>query len=898
VRPPEAGPVQAPPFELLERDEPLAALQACLESARAGQGRLALVVAEAGGGKTALVERFCAENVDGLDAFWGACDPLSTPRPLAPFLDIAASAGGELSRLAQQGAGRDALLEALLARVRGGALQVLVIEDAHWADEATLDLLLVLGRRVASTRSLIVVTYRDEEVGPQHPLRAMLGDLPSTPVLHRLTLAPLSAAAVTTLAALRGRDARDLHARAGGNPFFVTEVLDAGGADSLPETVRDAVLARAARLSPDARQVLNACAVIPLRVEPWLLSGLLGPNSAALEECVSAGMLLDISGSFSFRHELARQAVEEAIPRTMRVELHHQALALLKNSAHGEPDPSRLTHHALAADLRDEVLRYAPAAAARAASLGSHREAATLYRRALEVADTMPLAERVEMLGRYAGECYLIHQLEEAVEAVSRAIEGSRALGDRRGEGDALRRLSRYLWIMGRSHDARPMALAAVELLESLEPGPELAMAWGVMSHLAMVDQRVDEAIDWGTRAIALAEPLGADETVAHALNTIGTAELLGGIEAGREKIERSLALALDAGLAYAVARAYNNLGWVALHERRGAPAERWLTEGIIWCEEHGMELSRTQQRAELAGVYLMRGDIDEAERLADEILRRAGTSSAFFDCEPFVVRGLIRARRGDAGAWEDLDRAESLAVSAGEIHGIATVLCARAEAAWIEGDDARAADEARRARDLAPGRWGPWYRGEIAAWLRRGGAAFEPGDMPAPYALETAGRWREAAETWDVLGCRYEAALCRCQGDDPAALRQGLEALEALGASATASRVSRDISARGTRLPRRPRRTGSNVLGLTGRELEVLRLVATGLSNRGIGRQLFVAESTAARHVANLFAKLGASSRAQAVAIAAQRGLIGEHDNVEPMESTDAKTNGGPEPR
>ncbi|HET7092576.1 MAG TPA: AAA family ATPase, partial [Thermomicrobiales bacterium] len=260
-------PTYAAGMDLLERELPLTALDAWLHEAAAGQGRLAFVAGEAGVGKSALVARFCqtAAARGRARALLGACDALSTPRPLGPLQDIALQTGGSLERLLTENVARDRLLRAFLAELAGGLTPTLVVlEDVHWADEATLDLLRLLGRRLEPVRCLAIVTYRDDEVGPTHPLRRVLGDLATTPSVRRLRLAPLSEAGIRTLAAGSGLDPVSLHRVTGGNPFFATEVLAAGAAmpGSIPATVRDAVLARASRLTSAGRETLEAAAVI------------------------------------------------------------------------------------------------------------------------------------------------------------------------------------------------------------------------------------------------------------------------------------------------------------------------------------------------------------------------------------------------------------------------------------------------------------------------------------------------------------------------------------------------------------------------------------------------------------------------------------------------------------
>ena len=238
-------------MELLERTPYLTELGGLLRQAADGQGHVAFLGGEAGVGKTSLVRRFCDDAREAARVLTGACDPLSTPRPLGPLLDIAAVVGGELDRLVASAARREQVFGAFLAELSGGGKPTLVaIEDAQWADAATLDLLRYLGRRLGSTRALLLVTFRDDELGPRHPLRLAMGDLATADAVRRLTLLPLSIDAVRTLAAGSGIDSDALHRHTGGNPFFVTEVLAAGG--GVTATLRYAVHGRSSSVRAEA----------------------------------------------------------------------------------------------------------------------------------------------------------------------------------------------------------------------------------------------------------------------------------------------------------------------------------------------------------------------------------------------------------------------------------------------------------------------------------------------------------------------------------------------------------------------------------------------------------------------------------------------------------------------
>ncbi|MFO7679705.1 MAG: AAA family ATPase, partial [Chloroflexota bacterium] len=363
-------------MEFIDRDVPLQELNAAWRET-AVAGAFVLVSGEAGMGKTTLVETFVRRQENPPRLLRGACDALFTPRPLGPLLDIAPQTQGDLPRLLREEAARPLIFSACLQELHAQSTLV-VIEDIHWADEATLDLLKYLGRRIQQTSSMIVVTFRDDELSPQHPLRLLLGDLATSPAARRIALAPLTPPGVQRLIGERPLDAAALYQQTGGNPFFLTELLAAGGA-GVPLTVRDAVLARAARLSLSGRAVLDATAVIGVRIEPWLVTAVMRAEAGAISECLDVGMLLAHGNLLTFRHELARQVILDAIPPHQLIFLHQAALDELKTFPLTQNDHTRLAHHAAAAGDREAVLTYARAAGKEAAALGMHRAAAAQY---------------------------------------------------------------------------------------------------------------------------------------------------------------------------------------------------------------------------------------------------------------------------------------------------------------------------------------------------------------------------------------------------------------------------------------------------------------------------------------------------------------------------------------
>ena len=867
--------------DLVERESALHALVQLWHGA-SDQGRIALVAGEAGIGKTSLLQAL-RNSVAGT-VWWGACDALQTPHPLGAVLDIARDASPASPAFARFiDSARPSLFDAVLGELRAALTPILVvIEDAHWADEATLDLLKFLGRRIAGTHALLAISYRDDELSAGHPLRRLIGELPPA-LLTRVELAPLSREGVETLArrALRATATTTLHATTQGNPFFVTEMLR-HGTPELPRTVQDLVLARFARLDRDAQALVRLAALVPTRIERALLASLLDPPLAALEACLDAGLLrADGTAALSFRHELARRAIETSLPLPVAQALHAQLLQALE--AGGEAVPlARLAHHAALADDAAAVRRYAPAAAEQAWARGAAREAVRHYRAALAhagPAGAVDPAEYRRWLDGFAEACQRIDAADEAIAARLQLQAGLEQAGDVIALAANLGRLAVLYIYMARKAEADAASRRAIDLLEALPAaglGLALANAYGTEAAMRMLDRDCEASVAWSRKAIALAREAGDRQRLCSSLSTLGTALMFVDYAAGCEQMEEALAMAqAEPPMPAAAATALMNLGSASGELMRYAEATRWLRQAASYAEAHELDGARYYSNAWLALCTLHQGHWTEAAELAADLVAHPGVS-AISRMMALLALGRLRLRRGDPGVDGALGEALVLAGASDTLQRIAPVRAARAEAAFARGDLTACASEAQAALPLALRHRHACFIGELAYWCWRAGALTQaPPDCAEPFAAQIEGRWQDAASAWQQLGCPYEQARALADGDEPAQ-RDALALFEQLGAAPAAEALRRRLREAGVRGLARGARPANRerAFGLTGRELQVLQLLCEGLRNAEIARSLSRSVRTVDHHLAAIFAKLGVDSRAAAVQLAAQSGL------------------------
>ncbi|SFF10992.1 regulatory protein, luxR family [Actinoplanes philippinensis] len=918
-----------------------------LAAAAEGRGELLLLAGEAGIGKTRLLAEI-VRQAPAFTVFSAGASPGDAEVAGAVLADLGAelrrnpatAAEGEgVSRRLRESADGDAdrqrrllvtdLTELIAGAARGPLL--VTIEDLHWADDLTLDVLARLGRRAPDLPLLLVCTYRSDELYPRVPLRAWRARLLTQRHAEEVRLGRLSRADTAAMAAaiagsaLPGAITGDVFARSDGIPLHVEEFLAAR--DSVPDTLADAVLARASALSAGARRLAEVASVLGRSFDLDLLTAITGDGPASVDDGLrELGERFFVQAhpdrsTFDFRHALIRDALYADLTPHRRRSLHARAAAAAV--AAGFPAAFVSDQYERAA-LTEPAFHYAMSAAGEAAEISAHREASELYERARRTApETLPDAARADLLTALAAELAAVDDNTAAAACYTEAYRLRLRLGDRLAAAALLPDWVAVRHLLGASLPERTTALrGALPLIESRTDPPAQEVRANIHAALAaayMLDRRLAEAIEDGNLARSLAAEDCDRAMRCHLDATLGAVLLFAGRpDEGTVLLEESITRARGWRLEGQAARGYRMIGTSMSVLVEYGPALRWLPEGIGYAERVEQINDRNYLAAHLAHVRWAMGDWSGAETAARQALADGGGITTRITA--LHVLGYLAMGRGEhAVAGDHLDEAVALASGMGELQRLSPAWWGLAEIAVAAGDlttaigrceegfeaSARVRDAAYLFPYLLTGvRAHLALSGASAAreWLRRAGELIEERGIPGtlgvlPHArglihlhegrtgkarveLAEAGEfWEHRRRFWEGTAVLLDQARCavrsRRSGDAAGFLTAARARYERVGAPLPAHLSPDDVATprpvadhSGTAAPSRsPRGAAPPRTVLSPRELEVARLVTAGMTNREIAAHLVIAPKTAAAHVEHIRTKLGVSRRAQIAA-------------------------------
>ena len=865
-------------MELIERDGFLAMLQTHFRNIEEGEGRCVLISGEAGIGKTSLINAFCAELKKEYKIYKGTCDALYTPRPLAPLYDIALQMRNDFMQEAGGIEDRAGLFARFFHELNNQSKPgIIVFEDIHWADEATLDFIKFLARRITQLRCLFILTFRDEEIDASYRLRNVLGDL-SPDTFTRIRLIPLSREAVYKMANEKGYDAENVYNISGGNPFYVNEIL-ASYSPGVPDNIKDAILSVYDRQEEGTRNAWQICSVIPEGIEISRFAKIKASWDEGMDHCFALKIIVVKNDRIIFKHELYRRTIEASLSPFKRIALNKKLLELFLDSFEEKGEIERIVHYAKNANENKLVVKYAPLAAKQAASVGAHTEAARLYLLAIEYHQENDTAILPGLCESYAYECYLTNQVKEAIIYTTKSLKLWQGKNDWEKIGHCYCFLSRLWWIDDNLTNAENAARLAIDVLENQPASATRARAYSLMSQLKMFSDLADESIYWGEKAVALAKELSDDAMLSYALGNIGSVKIRipADQEQGLAMLRQSLAIALQNSYQDYAGMAYTNLGYNGVIIKNYALAKEAVDRGLPYCEENNLDLWRLYLLTIKAKLRLETGDWTAACDTASK-LTRDEKPAKIIKIFALTTLATIEMRRGDNDqVLSRLMEAKEKAFETMEPQRIIQALTAFLEYEWITGTIFIEKEILDSTIELIKDRGNIYGNSEFAFWLQKArGRSLPLKEVYEGYDISDYAKAKKAALLWRKTGSPYNEALAlfECRDEDK---KEALAIIQGLGAGAILQKMKAAMRSSGIKsIPRGLRKsTQSNPALLTTRELDILLLLKEGLQNKEIAGKLFISAKTVDHHISSILFKLDVNSRVKAVNEAVRQEIL-----------------------
>ncbi len=864
-------------MQLLEREKQMEIIQHGFEKAIRGEGCSYFILGEAGTGKTSLIRHFSEQVKGRANVLVSLCDSLFTPRPLGPIYDLLYKADRELAaNLASIPSRTDLFASVYHAFTSLDKPTIFIIEDVHWADEATLDFIKFFSRRINHSSSLLLMSCREYEATCNHPLRNVFGELPRDSFC-KVTLPAFSRNLVDKLARERGYQGESLYEITGGNPFYVTEML-ASYREDIPDNIKDAVLALFNPLVGKTRDLWEMLSIMPDGMETANLAKVDNDWEQALDRCVSYGIILINNDKVVYKHELFRRTIESSISPLRRLQLNKRILELFLEQFEGEGEIQRIVHYATNAGDNTIVAKYAPVAAQQAVKLAAHTQAAKLYKTAIDFNEDKSPEKLIPLYESYAYECYLTNQIEEAIIFVGKALRLHQLSGDRTRIGDSTRFLSRLWWFFGNRKEALKYGMEAISIFEKEPISAEKAMAYSNLSQLKMLSEEFEETLHWGNQAISMARELNNPDILSHALNNVGTAQLgrPERQEEGFNNLTESLELALQNDAQEHAARAYTNIISNFTANRQYDKARIFLEKGVRYCLDKDLHSWMRYKLGWKARLLLENGCVEEARQVAVSLLEFPDLTS-IVKINALFVLGILETWQGNPESIQYLEEARQLASRAEEPQRVMPVSLAFAQYEWL--NSCRLLTDSELSILLPMIRKAGLNHQTIHTlhWLKK--ARPDNEDIATIYQQFESERDNSRYGNMffeKMFDCTFEKAILLFEGSDTGK-KQSLAILEEMQATAVIKKLKEDLKESGmSKIPRGMRSsTRNNPALLTSRELDILNLLRTGAANKEIAAHLYISPKTVDHHISSILFKLDVPSRTKAVGEAERLGIL-----------------------